>query len=353
MKEEYQVIIVGAGPAGAACAKALHNAGISVLVIEKEILPRNKTCSSVLFGQTQVLLQKYFGSLPPADVYCEPKIIHADNILEWKGGDDFINYRWEIPMCGQSFSKEYHNTWRNKFDHWLLKESGAPYREDCKFNSYSISGGKIKVEVSRKDKETADLYCSYLIGADGWGSRLRNLLDPSYQTMEPAVSVYQAYYRFSDLGKLKYGNWYVFFEPSIGESLSCVHEKGEFLTLCVSGLKGRSLKNSMENLKLLLAEKFQVVLKDMERDEGCIMKIGKPFLGTGNILLTGEAAGLLYLNAEGISVAIDSGYRAGKAVIQSMKEGGNIQELYSKDLEGIFQHMGVCMENVRFFVPRS
>jgi len=38
--EEYQVIIVGAGPAGFVCAQALKTEGIEeVLVIEKEGLP--------------------------------------------------------------------------------------------------------------------------------------------------------------------------------------------------------------------------------------------------------------------------------------------------------------------------
>ncbi|MBW1838684.1 MAG: FAD-dependent monooxygenase, partial [Deltaproteobacteria bacterium] len=70
--EEYQVIIVGSGPAGSACAKALHDEGITVLVIEKEGLPRHKICSGILFGQTQVLLKEYFGTLPPKEVYCKP-----------------------------------------------------------------------------------------------------------------------------------------------------------------------------------------------------------------------------------------------------------------------------------------
>ena len=66
--EEHQVIIVGAGPAGSACAKALKEEEIDVLIIEKEKLPRHKTCSGVLFGQTQVLLKEYFGQLPPKSV---------------------------------------------------------------------------------------------------------------------------------------------------------------------------------------------------------------------------------------------------------------------------------------------
>src|SRR3990167_5838199 len=83
MQKEYQAIIVGSGPAGAACAKALKNEGVDVLVIEKDKLPRHKTCSGILFGQTQVLLDQYFGGLPPGDVYCDPKIIKAENIQEW------------------------------------------------------------------------------------------------------------------------------------------------------------------------------------------------------------------------------------------------------------------------------
>ena len=63
--EEYPVIIVGSGPAGAACAKALKNEDIKALIVEKDELPRNKICSGILFGQTQVLLKQLFGSLPP------------------------------------------------------------------------------------------------------------------------------------------------------------------------------------------------------------------------------------------------------------------------------------------------
>jgi len=55
----------------------LKEEGIESLVIEKEKLPRHKSCSGVLFGQTQDLLKKYFGAMPPDDVYCEPREINA------------------------------------------------------------------------------------------------------------------------------------------------------------------------------------------------------------------------------------------------------------------------------------
>ncbi len=349
MHKEYQAIIVGSGPAGAACAKALKNEGVDVLVIEKEKLPRNKTCSGVLVGQTQVLLEQYFGGLPPGEVYCDPKIIKAEKIMEWNKERGFSTYVWELPKDGQSFPKAYYNVWRSKFDYWLLNESGVAYRDDCKFNNYSVENGKVKVEAYNKGNEKIDLYCSYLIGADGGGSKLRHLLDPSFKT-EQAVTIYQEYCRFTDMGSLKDAHWYVFFEPQIGEAISAVHRKDDFLTLCVCGLKGRSPKKSMQNFKNLLAENFQVVLNGIERDEGCVLKMAPPYLGKDKIILTGEAAGMLYLNGEGISAAIDSGYKAGKAVAHGIKKGGNVQAIYEKEIEGILNHMKLCMEKIHFFV---
>ena len=349
MKKEYQAIIVGSGPAGAACAKALKNEGIEVLVIEKDALPRNKVCSGLLFDETQVLLDQYFGGLPPEDVYCDPKIMKRENILEWNKEKGLIPYAFELPKDGRPFSShEIYNIWRSKFDYWLLKESGVEYRDNCKLNNYSMENGKIKVGVSINDKENNDLYCSYLIGADGGGSRVRALLDPSFMKIELASAVYQAYYRFSDMGILEDDHLYVFFEPQIAEALSCVHRKDDFLTLCVCGFKGRSLKKSMEVFKNLLAENFQVVLKDMLRDEGCLMRVAPLYLGKDNIILTGEAARMTYLNGEGISAAIDSGYRAGIAVAQGIKKGGNVLEIYEKDLEGVIRHMKLCKKNMHF-----
>lgn len=54
--QAQDVIVVGSGPGGASCAKALRDQGVGVLVLEKDALPRYKTCSGVLFGQTQELL---------------------------------------------------------------------------------------------------------------------------------------------------------------------------------------------------------------------------------------------------------------------------------------------------------
>lgn len=52
----YQVIIVGAGPAGAYLAYLLSREGINVLLLEKERLPRYKPCAGGITSKTARLL---------------------------------------------------------------------------------------------------------------------------------------------------------------------------------------------------------------------------------------------------------------------------------------------------------
>jgi len=346
--EDHQVIIVGAGPAGSTCAKALIEEGIQVLIIEKELLPRYKTCSGVLFGQTQVLLQKYFGQLPPESVYCRPKIIKASDIKEWSSGKGMLDYVWELPKDGQDFPTDYLNIWRNKFDHWLLKQSGADYLEGCSLRGFSVKEDKVNLEVAHRNGTGQDLSCSYLIGADGGNSKLRKLLEPSWAKESPESTAFQAYYRFKDSGKLQEGIWHVFFEPEISDVLCCVHHKDDLLALCIGGFGGRNLKANMEDFKEFLSENFDVVFDKQERVEGCVVRQAPPNLGNGRTILTGEAAGFMYLNGEGISAAMDSGYCAGKAVAKAIKENTNAIDIYVEQTVDLLNHVNLCLEKMHF-----
>lgn len=347
--ESHQVVIVGAGPAGSSCARALKEEGIDVLIIEKEILPRYKTCSGVLFGQTQVLLKKYFGDLPPKSVYCRPEIINSSSIMEWSSEKGYLDYVWELPKDGEDFPADYLNVWRNKFDLWLLLQSGAECLEGWSLRRFSVKDDKVSVEVAHRTGAEQHLSCSYLIGADGGNSKVRRLLDPAWIKESLESSVFQTYNRFSDRGDLEEGKWLVFFKPDISETLCCVHHKDDFLTLCVGGFRGRDLKAVNEIFKKFLENEFRVVFERQERVEGCVMRMGPPNLGKGRIILTGEAAGFMYLNGEGISAAIDSGYRAGKAVAKAIREGLDAIDIYGRQSIDLLRHVSLCTENAHFF----
>ncbi|HRD80300.1 MAG TPA: geranylgeranyl reductase family protein [Saprospiraceae bacterium] len=52
MNTAFDVIIVGAGPAGSACALALDGKGLNVALIDKATFPRDKVCGDAIPGQS-------------------------------------------------------------------------------------------------------------------------------------------------------------------------------------------------------------------------------------------------------------------------------------------------------------
>lgn len=62
MSTDFDVIIVGAGPAGAACALALRHSGLRVALVDKASFPRDKICGDAIPSPTL----KYLARLDPA-----------------------------------------------------------------------------------------------------------------------------------------------------------------------------------------------------------------------------------------------------------------------------------------------
>ncbi|MDD2735534.1 MAG: NAD(P)/FAD-dependent oxidoreductase [Desulfuromonadaceae bacterium] len=349
--DEYQVIVVGSGPAGAACARALHEEGIKVLVVEKKALPRRKPCTAVVLGQARQLIEQYFGEAPPDNVLSNPARVQACDVVQWNREEGFSTNIMEIPKDGQSFPQEYLNAWRDKFDYWLLQKSGASFRDNCELIDFSEENGKYKVRLSESSKGDSHVYCSYLVAADGPDSRVKNVLEPSFaEQPSPILGNYQRYYWVADMGSLQDSICYVFRDRDFGDIMSIVHRKDDTLALCVGGLKGRNLKVCMKNLEAFLANEFRVVLGAMQWDEGCAIKIQPPYFGKDRVLIAGGAAGIIYLDGEGIAPAIDTGYKAGKAISRSIKEGCDALEEYQKELEPVVRHMELCMTQQHLFV---
>lgn len=85
-RTEYDVIIVGAGPAGATAAIALQKSGLKIALIDKEEFPRDKICGDAISGLVRTVLfrinpelEKQLQDLPSKTIFSQAVIFSPKN----------------------------------------------------------------------------------------------------------------------------------------------------------------------------------------------------------------------------------------------------------------------------------
>lgn len=338
-KENYDVIVIGGGPAGSAAAKSITDHGFKALIIEKKKVPRNKCCTGVIFGEAQLVIKEHYGEIPEA-IYCEPKEIRPEDILMYKEGKPVSRWYFEYPREGLTYPEVYLNVWRDKFDQWLLEQSRAEVIDQCTFENFRDEGDEISIECRDINGNKVNLKARYLIGADGMSSRVRDRLDPDFKRRLRERGVYLCFYKFYS-SNLEKERWHIF--PNMG---GCLY-KGDFLVLTV-GVGKEGSKTQLERFIKFLQEKFEVKLEELYEEQATVAndmaQTGNFFLGKGRILLSGDAAGFLYMNGEGIASALTSGFSAGKAIIESMGSGKDVLSIYSDMVATEKKHTITCWQ---------
>jgi geranylgeranyl reductase family protein len=148
VKQNYDVILVGAGPAGATLAYELAKKGIGVLLLEKEKLPRYKCCAGGLTNKTVKLLDFDISDVVQDVVY---KVSFTFNL--------------GTPYLGQHSQPLIYTVMRDAFDYFLVQKAqklGAALMDGQKVTQIEESGDGVEIA-------TADnIFRSRLVvGADG------------------------------------------------------------------------------------------------------------------------------------------------------------------------------------------
>ncbi|NDC41889.1 MAG: hypothetical protein EBZ77_10120, partial [Chitinophagia bacterium] len=190
------VVIVGAGPAGAAASIFLSLHHIEHILLDKATFPRDKVCGDACSGRTTQVINKANPNWLD-EMRLHPETFHPTwgmTVVAPNGKKMDIPYvaRKEEAINAKGFTVP-----RQLFDDFLFNKTVSPYAQTLlHFNAQSIVRHAGGVVVSGKDKngDTVNISASLIIGADGDKSLVRKQLLATDTDPKAAAVGLRAYY---------------------------------------------------------------------------------------------------------------------------------------------------------------
>ena len=298
---DYDVVIVGAGPAGCMCAySAKKNApSLRILLIDKASFPREKSCGGVLKEEAYDFLTNTLKLSIPEHVYTSPKNLDV-LYLDWDTNFEFVQKRAFI------------NIDRKVFDSWLLSlvNKSVQISESTKLSSFEVSKEYVHLTLSQEEK-TYKLNTRFLVDASGGKSQIRR--DFGMHHISRRVTIQKFIKPNQTIDK-----FHAIWDSTITDMVCwLIPENG--LLICSAALVGdASPKEKFSAFSEKLVSKFSLSGTEVKREGdlicGPISRRGI-CLGNEKVLIAGEAAGMVSpLSGDGITSALMSGYFLGRAL---------------------------------------
>lgn len=298
--DRCDVLIVGGGPAGSTCARALVRQGLDVVVLDQARFPRDKTCAGWITPHVVESLE-----LDLADYVRQATLqpLTGFNCGVLEGPVTTVRYPDAV-----SFGIR-----RCEFDHYLLQRSGARLALETPFTSATRTGGTWQVNGRWE--------ASLLIGAGGHFCPVAKLLGANVGRAEQAFCAREIEFPMDRTLALTSR-----MSATRGELLFCEDlagygwclRKGNYLNIGLGRETTTGLATDLQRLLRWLADTQRVPLQEWPRFRGhaylAYTRSRRPLVAEG-CLLVGDAAGMACpRSGEGIRPAIESGLLAAAAV---------------------------------------
>jgi len=318
---EWDVAIVGAGPAGSAAARECTRRGLKTVILEKKRIPRHKTCSGILVPDSINALSEQFGDMPQ-DVLAFPAQVTAMR-MHFPDG-----HTGDVPIHGLMIR-------RDRLDAWLCKASQAAVLDETNMQSFAERSDSVDLLCIKSNGERLQVRSKVVIAADGGASRMVKQIDPPLMAkLTWHVALQETY---ACKGHLEPGLFHFFAFPEIS-LYSSAYVKDNLLVMEVVVRLEDKAALAMARFKEHLWRRIGIEQARLVRRLGCRVTYAAPrglfCFGTERILVSGEASGLLNLFGEGISSALASGRIAGRVSFSSIREGMSPGRLYRQEIEG-------------------
>ncbi len=312
--KHFDVAIIGSGPSGASAAFHLAKKGISTVIIEKESLPRYKTCGGGL-------VYRGLKNLPFDITDVIERQFHTVDIFL---GDSlhFKTHR-EDPTITMIM--------RDSFDNLIVekaKEFGVTLLENHKLKNLIFEADKTILETSEES-----VSAKFIIAADGALSPTAKLAGWKEDTRKliPALE-YEIEVPEEDFNRLK--NEVRFDIDAIPYGYAWNFPKKNHLSVGVAS--ARRTKINLKKFYTEYLETIGITTILSESQHGFQIPVSPRTDGfvKNNVFLIGDAAGFADpITAEGISNALYSGVLAAESIIESDLDAEKAASLYINKLE--------------------
>jgi len=306
-QKKYEVIVIGAGPAGATAGKILADAGKRCLIIDKAVFPRDKLCGGGLTEKTMKLIQEIHGTV---DISNFIDSSYATYGLNGAVGERICEYVHP--------DKKFYFIDRIIFDDFLFqkaKDSGCDGITGDGVEQVDKQGEEFIITLNSGQKVRSNL----LIGADGANSVVRRIFNFPTNPKDCIIAV-ETEINYEDFSF--YNNRKIFpeiFLRVLPYGYGWVFPKKDKIVVGIGGLARKNQYNLKEVFIKFISKLTPHNLPALEIKDFPVP--GHNFVKTpakDGVLLVGDAAGFVEpLTGEGIYFAIKSGQLAAQAVINN------------------------------------
>jgi menaquinone-9 beta-reductase len=326
-RADVDVLIVGAGPAGAAAAHHLARRGVDVVCVDKARFPREKVCGDGLTPRGVRALQG-MGVDPgePGYVRIEGLRVYGPTVrlnLPWPKLDAFPDYGVVRT--------------RHDLDHILVQravKSGARLWEGTEATEPLVDDGwVVGARVQRADGRPETVRARYVLAADGAASRFAQKAGVRRVADRPLGVAARRYYRSPREQGSWFESWFDLWENGvILPGYGWIFPVGDGILNV-----GAGLLNTTSYFKEISPRRMlDVFLRGLPEDWGIVeenaagevlsgplpMGMNRRPLALPGLLLLGDAGGVVNpFTGEGIAYAIESGEVAAELVHEALATG--------------------------------
>ncbi len=211
-QHDYDVVVIGGGPAGSVSGSYLAKAGLKVIVLEREIFPRPHVGESLVPATTRVFKElgflhkmeeakfpKKFGATWTSNYSKDAMDVSYNDLMEAITPDSVADIRFEDrEMDGVDQNYTYHVD-RGLFDKMLLEhaaELGATTRQGVGVTSVDFSQKPLVYVHYKDDKGEGKYSCKMVVDASGRRTCLGNQL--RLKVTDPVFDQYALHTWFED-----------------------------------------------------------------------------------------------------------------------------------------------------------